>query len=109
MLRSDGVDIDATKTLDIEDAFDVQHVQRAVPAERDRARALSLLDAVIEKLEVHVLVRPSGPREEQLRHPHVRFDAVGKRIVDGLVSPELESSIPCALYQRFRRCDHEEQ
>ena len=60
-LRPGGVDIDPAKTLDVEQATHIQHVQFIVESERDGARRLALPHAVVEKLEVHALARAVPP------------------------------------------------
>ena len=56
-----------------------------------------------------VLVAAVRPGEEEPRHARVGLDAVGEHVVDRLVAADLEPALPCALDERRRRRDHEEQ
>ena len=89
--------------------FTSSTLSTSLHAEGDRARPLALRDAVVEEFEVQALVAARDPREEELRHPGVRLDAVRERVVDGLVAADLESAVPRALDQRCGRRDHEEE
>ena len=103
------IDIHPAVALDVEHAFDVQHVQHAVAAESDRARTFARRHAVVEQFEMHALVAALCPGEDQVRHSGVGLDAVRQRIVDSLVPPDLQPALPRPLHQGFGRRDHEEE
>src|SRR6185436_18664201 len=95
--------------FDVEHVFHVQYVQHPVRAECDGARTLARADAVVEQLELDALVAALRPREDEAGHSGVRHHAVRKRVVDGLVAADFESTVPRALDEHIRRRDHEEQ
>src|SRR6185437_8263973 len=55
------------------------------------------------------LVASADPRKEHRGHSGVSLDAMRKGVVDSLVAPYREPSLPGALDQQFGRSDHVEQ
>ena len=61
-------DVDILVPIDVEQTVQVEDIHLPIQSESDRSRSLAFGHAVIEKFEMHTLVFPKCPSEEQARN-----------------------------------------
>src|SRR5260370_13429022 len=91
-------DVDVSVAVDIEQAGEVENIHPSIQSERNGPRPAAFRNAVVEQLEVHALVLPKRPGEEQAWNSRISLDVVCQEIADLLVAAQPLAASPGPLH-----------